>query len=152
MNRPATYAHNGTLVQTSVAPFDGAPDLNVLRTAKMALDGGLITTGDYETVKTAFLRVSKAKVDADTRAINQEAYTDANQALMQALDRFGVGSGNAAPALQAAQPVSAMPSPRVSEEGLPAAAMSTDLASNMSPKPGTFSRRGLLGCHDSSDC
>lgn len=61
-------------------------DLAPLRTAKQALDEGLITTNDFDCVKVAFLKAQQIKTGVDAGFIRQDDYHKARDAFLHALD------------------------------------------------------------------
>lgn len=61
-------------------------DLASLRTAKAALDEGLITAQDFDVVKVAFLKAQQIKAGLDAGFIRDEDYDKATHAYMHALD------------------------------------------------------------------
>ncbi|KAF6260986.1 actin-depolymerizing factor AdfA [Scenedesmus sp. NREL 46B-D3] len=61
-------------------------DLGALRSAKQALDEGLITPQDFDVVKVAFLKAQQIKAGLDAGFIRSEDYEKAVDAYMHALD------------------------------------------------------------------
>lgn len=61
-------------------------DLAVLKTAKSALQEGLITESDYNSVKIAFLKAQQIKAGTDAGFIREEEYADAKRAFLHALE------------------------------------------------------------------
>lgn len=88
-------------------------DLGALRSAKQALDEGLITPQDFDVVKVAFLKAQQIKAGLDAGFIRQGDYDKAVDAYIHALD-FNVmaampslSSGGGRPAAAAAAPATA---------------------------------------------
>jgi cofilin len=61
-------------------------DLGALRSAKQALDEGLITPQDFDVVKVAFLKAQQMKAGLDAGFIRTEDYNKAVDAYIHALD------------------------------------------------------------------
>jgi hypothetical protein len=61
-------------------------DLGALRSAKQALDEGLITPQDFDVVKVAFLKAQQIKAGLDAGFIRQEYFDKAVDAYIHALD------------------------------------------------------------------
>jgi hypothetical protein len=61
-------------------------DLGALRSAKQALDEGLITSQDFDVVKVAFLKAQQIKAGLDAGFIRKEDYDKAVDAYIHALD------------------------------------------------------------------
>lgn len=61
-------------------------ELATLRTAKAALDEGLIAPEDFDTIKLAFLRAQQIKAGLDAGFIREEDYTKTKDAFLCALD------------------------------------------------------------------
>lgn len=57
----------------------------VLDTAKAALDSGLITNSDYDSVKDAFLRAQQIKAGLDAGFIRESDYNEVKQAFLHSL-------------------------------------------------------------------
>ena len=62
-----------------------AENQQVLHTAKAALDSGLITSTDYDSVKDAFLRAQQIKAGLDAGFILQSDYDQVKHAFLQSL-------------------------------------------------------------------
>ncbi|GFR50329.1 hypothetical protein Agub_g12536, partial [Astrephomene gubernaculifera] len=69
-------------------------DLAVLRTAKQALDEGLLNSEDYDFIKKAFLRAQQIKAGLDAGFINPEDYVQARDSFLHSLDFALVGSSS----------------------------------------------------------
>jgi cofilin len=65
---------------------DSMADLGALRSAKQALDEGLITPQDFDVVKVAFLKAQQIKAGLDAGFIRKEDYDKAVDAYIHALD------------------------------------------------------------------
>ena len=63
-----------------------AADLATLRTAKTAVDEGLITADDYELIKTAFCKAQQIKAGLDAGFISAEDYAQARDSFLHSLD------------------------------------------------------------------
>ncbi|EIE20340.1 actin depolymerizing protein [Coccomyxa subellipsoidea C-169] len=59
---------------------------DVLRTAKAALDEGLIDQPDYDTVKSSFLRAQQIKAGLDAGFIPEAEFTNVKRAFLESLD------------------------------------------------------------------
>ena len=62
-----------------------AEDRHTLHTAKAALDNGLITPADYESVKDAFLKAQQIKAGLDAGFIQEADYDHVKHAFLQSL-------------------------------------------------------------------
>ena len=60
-----------------------------LRNSKAALDAGLITQGDYECVKSAFLRAQQIKSGLDSGFIKPGDYEQVKREYLDSLDGMG---------------------------------------------------------------
>ena len=61
-------------------------ELATLRTAKAAMDEGLIAPEDFDTIKLAFLRAQQIKAGLDAGFIREEDYAKTKDAFLHALD------------------------------------------------------------------
>lgn len=59
---------------------------DVLRTAKAALDEGLINDHDYDTVKSSFLRAQQIKAGLDAGFIPEAEFTNVKRAFLESLN------------------------------------------------------------------
>lgn len=57
----------------------------VLRTAKSALDEGLINDADYDKIKTSFLRAQQIKAGLDAGFIKEEEYANVKRSFLESL-------------------------------------------------------------------
>ena len=60
--------------------------MELLRTAKAALDEGLIDQGDYDSVKTSFLRAQQIKAGLDAGFIPEAEYSHVKHAFLESLN------------------------------------------------------------------
>ena len=60
--------------------------MELLRTAKAALDEGLIDQGDYDSVKTSFLRAQQIKAGLDSGFIPEAEYSHVKHAFLESLN------------------------------------------------------------------
>ncbi|EFJ41491.1 actin-depolymerizing factor AdfA [Volvox carteri f. nagariensis] len=67
-------------------------DLAVLRTAKQALDEGLVNPDDYDFIKKAFLRAQQIKAGLDAGFIKEDDYVQARDSFLHSLDFALVGN------------------------------------------------------------
>ncbi|PNW81008.1 hypothetical protein CHLRE_07g339050v5 [Chlamydomonas reinhardtii] len=72
-------------------------DLAVLRTAKQALDEGLLNPEDYDFIKKAFLRAQQIKAGLDAGFIKEEDFVQARDSFLHSLD-FALVGGSSQPA------------------------------------------------------
>ncbi|GLC41623.1 hypothetical protein PLESTB_000695500 [Pleodorina starrii] len=72
-------------------------DLAVLRTAKQALDEGLVNADDYDFIKKAFLRAQQIKAGLDAGFIKEEDFVQARDSFLHSLDFALVGNPACAP-------------------------------------------------------
>lgn len=86
-------------------------DLAVLRTAKQALDEGLLNPEDYDFIKKAFLRAQQIKAGLDAGFIKEEDFVQARDSFLHSLD-FALVGGASAGGL-GPQGSGGVPSPRV---------------------------------------
>lgn len=79
----------------------------VLRTAKSALDEGLINDADYDKIKTSFLRAQQIKAGLDAGFIKEEEYANVKRSFLESLSLSAHSSaaGAAVGALTCAQGV-----------------------------------------------
>lgn len=83
--------------------------MQTLRTAKLALEEGLIDQADFDVVKTAFLKAQQIKAGMDAGFLREEDYVQARTSFLQALafeveaPAMGYHPQHAAPAVAAAQ-------------------------------------------------
>jgi cofilin len=89
---------------------------STLRTARAALQEGLITEGDYEAVKAAFLKAQQFKAGLDAGFISEADYAEVKTRFLDAFYGLNVadtngggGSGGATPQ-QSASPAVGQPS------------------------------------------
>ena len=77
----------------------------VLRTAKSALDEGLINDADYDKIKTSFLRAQQIKAGLDAGFIKEEEYANVKRSFLESLSLSAHSSaaGAAVGALPCAQ-------------------------------------------------
>lgn len=69
-----------------------ALDLALLRTAKQAVEEGLLNDEDYDDIKKAFLRATQIKVGLDAGFIKEEDYRQARDSFLHSLDFKLVGA------------------------------------------------------------
>lgn len=83
---------------------------STLRTARAAVQEGLITEGDYEVVKAAFLKAQQFKAGLDAGFISEADYAEVKTRFLDAFYGLNVsdgngGSGAATPQQRSASPV-----------------------------------------------
>ncbi|PNH05968.1 hypothetical protein TSOC_007706 [Tetrabaena socialis] len=78
-------------------------DLAVLRTAKQALDEGLLNPEDYDFIKKAFLRAQQIKAGLDAGFIKEEDFVQARDSFLHSLDFALVGNTSSSPTPPAQQ-------------------------------------------------
>ncbi|KAG2434757.1 hypothetical protein HXX76_007644 [Chlamydomonas incerta] len=110
-------------------------DLAVLRTAKQALDEGLLNPEDYDFIKKAFLRAQQIKAGLDAGFIKEEDFVQARDSFLHSLD-FALVGGSSQPVYTQSVPGSpkaaaapAMPPPA------PVAARAAPAAPQRNPTP-----------------
>ncbi|GIL54958.1 hypothetical protein Vafri_10644 [Volvox africanus] len=81
-------------------------DLAVLRTAKQALDEGLVNADDYEFIKKGFLRAQQIKAGLDAGFIKEDDYVQARDSFLHSLDFALVGNSSSVPPSQQSRPSS----------------------------------------------
>ncbi|KAG2492042.1 hypothetical protein HYH03_009771 [Edaphochlamys debaryana] len=112
-------------------------DLAVLRTAKQALDEGLLNPDDYDFIKKAFLRAQQIKAGLDAGFIKEEDFVQARDSFLHSLDFALVGGPSSQPG-PASYPIqsSSMPgSPKAAPAPAGAAAAAPAPVSVRPPAP-----------------
>jgi len=66
-----------------------AGSYEVLKTAKSALDAGLINDADYDKIKCSFLRAQQIKAGLDAGFIKEEEYANVKRAFLESLSLTG---------------------------------------------------------------
>ncbi|KAG2442253.1 hypothetical protein HYH02_009737 [Chlamydomonas schloesseri] len=84
-------------------------DLAVLRTAKQALDEGLLNPEDYDFIKKAFLRAQQIKAGLDAGFIKEEDFVQARDSFLHSLDFALVGGSSAQPVYVQTQSIPGSP-------------------------------------------
>lgn len=88
---------------------------STLRTARAALQEGLITEGDYEAVKAAFLKAQQFKAGLDAGFISEADYAEVKTRFLDAFyglnvaDMNGGGGGSGSTLQQSASPAQGQP-------------------------------------------
>ena len=88
---------------------------STLRTARAALQEGLITEGDYEAVKAAFLKAQQFKAGLDAGFISEADYAEVKTRFLDAFyglnvaDTNGGGGSSGATPQQSASPAQGQP-------------------------------------------
>eukprot|EP00892_Ulva_mutabilis_P007639 jgi/Ulvmu1/5247/UM022_0040.1 len=88
-----------------------ALDLQILRTAKAALDEGLLNAADYDSVKASFIKAQSVKAGVEAGFISESDYAEARSAFFSGLG-MSVGGSLPAPAPRQSAPAHAPTSSR----------------------------------------
>jgi hypothetical protein len=80
-------------------------ELQALRTAKAAVDEGLMQPTDYDAVKEAFVRALAIKGGVDSGFLGQADFADARKEFFQSLGMTSLGGGSGAGTMAPAPPV-----------------------------------------------
>jgi len=94
-------------------------DLAVLRTARAALDEGLINAEDFDAVKGAFVRAQSIKAGRDAGFIMEADFAEARGEFFRAMGMSGLAPAPAQPRCES--PSSPSPAPRFAEASRPTA-------------------------------
>lgn len=117
-------------VTTDVGKQPADPMLGTLRTAKTALDEGLITQEDYDSIKTAFMKAQQIKAGLDAGFIREQDYQRTKDAFLHSLDFTFIQANPVA-----ANPVAIMAPPVKVENGGAAHAVAAAAAPAASIRP-----------------
>ncbi|CAK0782710.1 hypothetical protein CVIRNUC_005905 [Coccomyxa viridis] len=122
--------------------------MELLRTAKAALDEGLIDQGDYDSVKTSFLRAQQIKAGLDAGFIPEAEYSHVKHAFLESLNIGLPSSGGRSARSDAAGPTAPAAVPKA--PAAPARPQPSQQAPPPSKNVATSSERATLPAKSSA--